>query len=146
MLSLFVSNLSEEDEVFRFANSYAQPALILCVAPFIAFIFDKFTFFPSSPMPMIGADAAALVELLPHLCSYRESTSPSEGFFKVILSIIWKGTSPYKITCDLAHTDSKAPITPAYDGVNVLSGVYCPRDPKLFREECIPDSLISYLS
>ena len=72
MLSLFVSNLSEEDEVFRFANSYPQPALILYVAPFIAFIFDKFTFFPSSPLPMIGADAASLVELLPHLCSCRE--------------------------------------------------------------------------
>ena len=81
MLSLFVSNLSEEDEVFRFTNSYPQPALILCVAPFIAFIFDKFTFFPSSPRPMIGADAAALVELLPHLSSYRESTSSSERFF-----------------------------------------------------------------
>ena len=89
MLSLFVTNLSEEDKVFRFANSYPQPALILCVAPFIAFIFDKFTFFPSIPYPMTGADAAAFVVLLPHLCSYRESTSSSEGFSKVILSIIW---------------------------------------------------------
>ncbi len=94
MLSLFVSNLSEENEVFRFANSYPQPAFILCVAPFIAFIFDKFTFFPLSPFPMIGADAAALVELLPHLCSHRESTFPSERFFEVILSIIWKGGKP----------------------------------------------------
>ena len=95
MLSLFVSNLTEEDEVFRFANSYPQPALILCVAPFIAFILDKFTFFPSSPLPMIGADAAALVELLPHLCSYQESTTSSEGFTKVILSIILRGASQF---------------------------------------------------
>ena len=94
MLSLFISDLSKEDEVFRFANPYPQPAPILCIAPFIAFIFDKFTFFPSSPLPMIGADTAALVKLLPHLCSCRESTSSSERFFKVILSIICKGGKP----------------------------------------------------
>lgn len=82
MLSLFISNLSEEDEVSRFANSYPQPALVLYIAPFIAFIFDKFTFFLSSPCPMNGADADALVVLLPHLCSYRESTYSSDDFPK----------------------------------------------------------------
>jgi len=42
---LFVSNLSEEDEAFRVANSCAQPTVKLYIAPLIAFIFDKFTFF-----------------------------------------------------------------------------------------------------
>jgi len=49
MLSLFVSNLSEENEVFCFAYSYPQPTVQYCVSPLIAFIFDEFTFFVATP-------------------------------------------------------------------------------------------------
>ncbi len=49
MLSLFISNLSEEDEVFCFAYSYTQPTVQLYITPLIAFIFDEFTFFEATP-------------------------------------------------------------------------------------------------
>ena len=52
MLSLFVSNLSEEGEVFCFAYSCAQPTVKLYITPLMAFVFDKFAFFEASPWPV----------------------------------------------------------------------------------------------
>ena len=67
MFSLFVSNLSEEDEVFRFAYSYTQPTVKLYITPLIAFIFDKFTFFEASPWPV--SESAEELEI--HIIGYR---------------------------------------------------------------------------
>ena len=66
MFSLFVSNLSEEYEVFRFAHSYAQSTVKLYITPFIAFIFDKLTFFGAIPWPASESEEEYDIHVIAH--------------------------------------------------------------------------------